>query len=530
MTGALDSRQQEKRFEEAKENNGTFDTALNADQLISIQSGNKAMPLAGIAVRGLNQFQAIDLLPLYEQYLGVNIEVETLRVIANRITEFYRERGYPAALAVVPGQNISNGIAYIDLSEGVISRIRVIGDIRGNSRYLEAYFNDIRLDQAIDRKALIAASLRLNDLPGLSATTHIQALENGKPGQLELVVVVRQKRFSGDLESDNRGSKVLGKNQGLLSLTSVSALGLFESIKFKTAQTINDHELSYYGLNTRWPIGHRGLQLKFNGSYVDSEPGAFLAPLDIEVRSTSGSGGLMYPLIRGYNRSLYANAQINYYQSKAEVGKDFSVSDEIYSLQMALDYVLIDTNISYSRYSVGVRQGLSGLNKTQLITEEGGESRGQEKFSVAQLSAFYRRVLIDRWSLVLKINGQYASRGLPPSQRFAFGGKSMGGAYDPAELIGDHGIAGRAKMQYLVQRALLPRTQTRLYSYYDIGRLWNIDQHERASAASVGLGVETFAKHLSSSLEIAKPLTRSVFQEANHGSRARVFASVKYHF
>lgn len=522
---ALDNTQIEKRFASSIDD----DVEVTQTATSTTTSDTKNIRLAGVAMRGLSLFDPIEFLPLYERHLGHAIDIDVLRALAEQITAYYRQRGYTAARAVLPAQKIRDGIVFIDVIEGVVSRVRVTGDVRGDLNYLESFLSAIALEQPVDSNALETARLLLNDLPGISAYTRIQPIE-GSTDKFELVVEVRQTRWQGDLEFDNRGSKILGENQGLATLTSYSGLGLFESIKLKTLHTINDNELSYYALNTSWPIGARGLRLDLDSSYTEAEPGAFLSPLNIEVRNHNNSATLAYPLLRTNEQSLYVDGKLDYYLSKAEVGGSQLTHDELYSLVVGLDYVLVDQGNTYSRYSLDITQGLSGLNKTLLNTADGEVSIGHEKFTVLGLAASHRKTLTAKWSLLLKLNAQYASRSLPPSQRFAFGGKTMGGAYDPAELIGDHGIAGRAEVKYQLEQVLLPGTKAWLYSYYDIGRLWNIATHENDSAASGGLGISAAAKHISGSLEIAQPFTRSVFQEGHHGDRTRIFASIKFRF
>ncbi len=526
IDSALDNTQIEKRYASSLE--GDIAT-LQSKPPATATPPTKNIRLAGVAMRGLSLFDPLEFLPLYERYLGHAIDIDMLRTLAEQITAHYHQRGYTAARAILPAQKISDGIVFIDVIEGVVNRVRVTGEVRGDPLYLESFLNAIALEQPVDSDALETARLLLNDLPGISAYTRIQRIDDSTD-KFELVVDVRQTRWSGDLEFDNRGSNILGQNQGLATLTSYSMLGFFESIKLKILHTINDDELGYYALDTSWPLGTRGLRLDLDSSYTEAQPGAFLSPLNIEVRNTSNSAALAYPLLRTGEQSLYIDGKLNHYRSKAEVGGSQLTYEELYSLAAGLDYVIVDPGNTYSRYSMDITQGLSGLNKTLLNTANGEISVGHEKFTVVGLAANLRKTLTAKWSLLLTINGQYASRSLPPSQRFAFGGKSMGGAYDPAELIGDHGIAGRAELKYQLEQVFLPGTKAWVYSYYDIGRLWNIATHQNDSAASGGLGMTASAKHISGSLEIAQPFTRSVFQEGQHGDRTRVFASIKFRF
>src|SRR5690606_7027605 len=103
------------------------------------------------------------------------------------------------------------------------------------------------------------------------------------------------------------------------------------------------------------------------------------------------------------------------------------------------------------------------------------------------------------------------------SEEFGIGGINNGRGYDPSEIVGDEGIAGRAELQWNnpmdVQGGYINKFQA--FSFLDSGRVWNDDattsQGKRDSITSVGGGVRlNFTGDLESSLGVAFPLTRRV--------------------
>ena len=103
------------------------------------------------------------------------------------------------------------------------------------------------------------------------------------------------------------------------------------------------------------------------------------------------------------------------------------------------------------------------------------------------------------------------------SEQIGLGGPTFGRGYDPSELTGDKGVAGKAELQYNQQLSRLG-SALQYFGFYDAGVIGNSDPaagipHSQ-SLASTGGGVR-FALPLefSGSLEVDKPLTKPVEAE-----------------
>lgn len=502
---------------------------LNDDQPVVTEIGQKGILFTAIVFRGLSIYQPVDLLPVYEKHLGSTIDITILKTIANAITQKYREQGYSVARATVPEQKITGGIVRMDITEGAFSRIRFKGDIRGKEAYLRSYLDGVPLNEPLNGQTLERAILLLNDIPGLIVIPRIQAIED-RPNQFELIIEVQQKFLTGEITVDNRGSKLVGEEQGLISFDGYSALKQYEHIQLKVASTAQSSELDYYALNTSWPVGRHGTALKFDSSYLESKPGDILESLNVDISSVNATIGIYQPVVRSKNKSILLEGKINYYKSKTAVQNEAAALDRLYTLRMQLNFVDVKFNYHFNRFRIGINQSLHGLNDTLEITTANLRSTGKEKFSVLQLEYLREKTLNEKWLLSYGLTGQYADSGLPASERFAFGGEVIGRAYDPAEITGDHGLAANAYLQYQLEKSFIPQSVAWLYVFYDIGRVWDIESNIDLSAASSGFGINVSSKHFTGSLEIAKPLTRSIFLEGGNGDKPRLFAKLNYRF
>ena len=131
--------------------------------------------------------------------------------------------------------------------------------------------------------------------------------------------------------------------------------------------------------------------------------------------------------------------------------------------------------------------------------------------------------------------GQYAFDPLLSSEEFGLGGPEFLRAFDPSEQVGDHGLAGRLELQFLVDVGEPFLDVAQLYGFGDVGRIWNRDaaacEVERMTLASAGAGVRfNFTEWLSGGVEVAVPLKGQVQAEelSNDGSgdEFRVFGNL----
>jgi hemolysin activation/secretion protein len=130
------------------------------------------------------------------------------------------------------------------------------------------------------------------------------------------------------------------------------------------------------------------------------------------------------------------------------------------------------------------------------------------------------------------LRGQWAFTTLLSSEQFTFGGSSLGRGYDPAELIGDKGIAGTIEARYDLPVGKIVQA-LQLYTFYDFGEIWNIKTGPgspgKLSGTSAGFGTRFyFTKYVSGNLMWTQTLTKQVAAEEliGEGRRPRTWFSI----
>lgn len=467
--------------------------------------------------------------PYYESKLGKTITVAELQQIVNQITTFYRNQGYILTQAILPPQEIEHGNVVIRIMEGFIDNVSVEGDITPEiKRLLTTYARRVASVRPLHADTLERYALLADDIPGLIVKTMITPSKN-KIGAADLIFVVERNKYEAAVSYDNRGTKILGPHR--LTLTgNYYGLGTAGNTAFRVIGTIPDWEdIQYYELSHGQGIGISEWRIDLSASHTITRPRTSLGGgpiLNLIGNSTRVTAQLSYPIIRTrqQNLSLIGGFRLLNTDTKTFVGKLFD--DKLRVLNIGGTYDLADP-YGVNLLALMLHQGLNTIGaKSSPQTRTGG------RLDFTRIESHITRIhsLPQNFSLLLAAGGQIAFNELLSAEEFGIGGTQFGSAYDPSEITGDHGIAGKAELRYDIKKQFSDYIQgPQLYVFYDGGIVWNINrpqQPSRDSLTSIGGGmrVNAFKDHLSVSLEIAKPITRKV---ANHNNKdARVFVTI----
>ena len=109
----------------------------------------------------------------------------------------------------------------------------------------------------------------------------------------------------------------------------------------------------------------------------------------------------------------------------------------------------------------------------------------------------------------------------------------IGRGYDPSEIVGDDGIAGKVEVQWNEPYPLSAIEDYQIYGFFDIGTVWNQDattsSDKRESISSTGLGVRAdITENTKAGVAVAFPLTREV--DARGDKDPRYYVNVNHSF
>lgn len=486
--------------------------------------------LTGVLVEGSTVFNSIDFLPLYQSYLGDRTTVDDLRKIADAITRKYHEAGYFLSHTFLPAQRIEFGIVRIRVIEGYISNWRLSGEVNARDPLLKKILRPVIEQRPLRREVLDAAFQNLAALPDLRLHPYVRALAD-RLGAYELELRAEQKRFAGGLSVDNHGSEYIGPVQGVLALQALDLTGHHETYQLKLATTSETSELHYFDISTEWLAGEKGARVRFGAAHTASHPGSLLKPLDTYIENDRVRLGILYPLRRTADESIYLSAEFNTYRSRTDLFGAKRLEDRLNSVMLSYRQFYRPEEAVTHVVVMSLTQGLK-IAGSEVLDTQTGTGVGRPDFGKVNFNYAYLRIIKRRWELSAQVDGQYAANVLPGSERYSIGGAQFGRAYDPSEITGDHGLAGRLEIAY-GRTETAPRWRFSPYGFYDLGAVWQVHPQisaDRASLASCGLGVRVASAGFSTYLEVGKPLTRAVASQGSDGKKARVFAGMAYQF
>ena len=410
----------------------------------------------------------------------------------------------------------------LQVVQGYIDEVTFEGDIAEPSRLLRAYGDKIRDSRPLRIGVLERYLLLANDLPGLSARAVLKPSAD-QPGASDLTMVLEQDDADGVATFDNRGSRFVGPFQAVLGTGFNSLVGLHERTTLRVVGTTQIEELRLINVTHQEQVGNEGTKLDLSLSQAGLEPGFTLSPDDIESSSTSASIALFQPWIRTRGENLSSTVRFDYRNSLTDRLESRLSEDRLRVARLSTSYDFVDRYLGVSLLSAELSQGLNILGETPSGSSDLTRENGRSDFTKLNGNLLRLQRLLPRVSLLLEGSGQYSFSQLLASEEFGVGGAQFGRAYDPSEITGDHGVAGKIELRYSQPVEVDFLADVQFYGFYDYGVVWQIRARDD-TVASAGAGLRLhFTDRVSGLVEWAKPLNHSVDALGRDGRDARIF-------
>ncbi len=463
------------------------------------------------------------LAPIWAPLIGKPITLAEAFGIAAAISARYREAGFFLSQAIIPAQDIRTvGVAVlrIEVIEGYIDQVTYTGIAPAR---LQAYMATVQRERPLRLATLERALLLIGELPGVSAQANLRA--SATPSASDLEIVVSQKRTEFSLSAHNRSAPSQGRLRYEAGVEVNGLMAGFDrhSLRIVTSGNKRLNLLAYAG---DLPLGGNGLKLQLGASASRSEPETGLASSNIDTRSNNVSVGLAYPLLRSRQSNLSLRGGVNGYDNRADIAGTRASEDHIRAARIGLAADYADGWGGISLLDLEWSKGLTGLGASKE-GDPGVDANPQ--FSKVSVYAARLQSLARNWSALLALTAQQSSDKLPTAEQLGLGGETFLRAFDPSEVIGEKGSAGKLELRYDLGGARIAST---LYVYGDAGsvkRRQADGSYISTSLSAAGLGVRFSGPWRTRGyLEVAKPGRKDVASAGNRN--ARVFAGVGIDF
>lgn len=485
-------------------------------------TGNTAIPTSAFA-------------DLIGPMVNTSVDANALLGLAEQIEGRYRDAGYILTRVFLPAQAVSDGRFSLQVVEGFIKSISVEGASPSTAYIVKQLTAPLLSARPLALPLLERSLLLSSDLPGVSATGVLRPGE--EVGSSELVVSVTERPFDLSASANNRGSRFTGPWSVVSEASVYNTLGLAEQLAFSVSGTPEFRQQRYVGLRYTQPTPFDGLVVGADASYSNGKPGFTLKALDAQTESQRISIRALYPLIRSRANTLNLESSIAASKSTVRLqGAGFS-RDDVRVLEARGTYINQGFLDGTTLFTLALGQGLNILDATQagrLPGGGGGEGPGRAgvKPDFTKTSFGLRRIqpVFEDLSLSIDITGQYAMDVLFSSEQFAMGGSRVGRGYEPAQYVGDHGLAAATELRYNIAIDDDYITSLQPYSFFDVGRVWNksIALGQARSVTSTGAGLRiSFAEGFSASVEYAAGLVTAPGQR---GPPNKIYLEFAYRF
>ena len=469
--------------------------------------------LENVVVSGNTVFDEAELAPIIGQYTGREIQLSELWDLRAAITVRYRNAGYILSRALVPEQEIEGGTAEIVVVEGYVERVSLQGEPTGNPAHIDSAIEAITGERPLTADTLERNMLLLNDLAGVSAVSVLRASPVIE-GASELFVIWDETPYSGALSIDNFGSDEIGPAQAYATAVLSNLYGRYDSTEILGAVALEVDELQFLSIKHGVPVdtaGTRGVAF-LSYTNTDADDPSALGGINISGESLRVGIGATRAVIRSRSQNLTLGGTFKLHDTETDADGGTLTRDRVRALTLSASYDLIDPLRGINLLGVDLVQGLDLLGARGGESNDPGVSRAGGETDFTKIAVRYEREQYLAPSLSLRIGArlQYSLDELLAVEEFGFGGSDIGRGFDPFALAGDHGLSGTLQLQYGQATVMEYIESFELFTFFDAGRVWRIDddnRDERVSASSIGVGLEVNTPYdVFGSVVLAKPI------------------------
>jgi hemolysin activation/secretion protein len=475
--------------------------AISVDQKVNDDTQQLRFVFRGLQIEGAVALSESDLRSLWEHEPESEISVADVFSYADRISKAYAKQGYALSFALVPQQEIKDGIVTIRVIEGFVDNVSYTGTslpsglLAGTQGTVAAHLARVSAQRPVTAAVLERRLLLINDIPGLAARATFAPAAQVLGGS-QLSLDVKSKRVSGEFGYNSYMPPSLGRHVvgGSLALNNL-VTGVD---RFRVSGWHSVNNAAYWNLSGDYLtlVGADGLSLSASASYGRMRPNpSLLRAIDYAGTAFSGNVSMRYPLIRSRRNNLALEVGVSMQDSDADYLAGSLLRDRLRKTEVALTFETTDALRAASVVRIELSQGLD-------LPGTGGDSRafGINDFSIANISIQRLQPLISvfggRLDLLMSGFGQRPLRGpLLSSVECSYGGRRFGRRFDAGELSGDQCALGSFELRWgkLSQNAG-KMVFTQLYSFADGGVVRQQGalipgERREQSMASAGAGV-----------------------------------------
>ncbi|HEX7037325.1 MAG TPA: ShlB/FhaC/HecB family hemolysin secretion/activation protein [Pseudomonadales bacterium] len=455
-----------------------------------------AAPFAGVMFEDVPSWDPQELLAVYRERLGEPLDAALVQELGDGFVDLYRRRGYLPPSPRVVQRHDAAGILLMEMREAHVARVHVANRELVDDAAFWALVDELEGMRPLGLGAFDRWLERANGF-GFEVRGSLIRLAADSP-QYIASLTVAARRWQGVVHVDNRGPAQLGHEIGQVSVLYRWPREALGHLRVDAAAAADTSRLRYAGVSGMHRLRPRGERLGW--SYARSES---TLPIPDTTRTVDyerehAELRVQVPLVTRLRQRSGLSLALRAYDLDQFLDDGRQLRrDRIRALEAGYELRLATVAGGRHTIELGVAHGLDGLGAS--LTPPGAE----QDFTVLTGRYRYSRKLGEHWLARTDLHLQASDDRLPSSERFFIGGRSLGGAFDPATLSGDRGVGLRVGLDrsFTVRSAEITG-----YVYYDHGWVRSVEHARPADdAGSMGFGARGSLGKLSWSLELGVP-------------------------
>ncbi len=420
--------------------------------------------------------------------VGHEITVQDLDAVLMELSGYCRKNGYPAAYAYVPEQKAVDGTLIVRIGPGRYGKIVVHNEAKPSDGHrAEGYLGGLKSGDIIRSESLEGALYNINEMYGVKVSGALSPGSEEGTSDLD-IRLTPGKSSTFTLYTENYGSKTSGRYRYGLQ---ASLLGIGSTGGRVTLGTlISNSNLHNYNLGWDMPVGHSGTKLGLRCSRMDYELGSIFSQLGAEGIANTVSLYGTTPLWRTAKNTALVTYGVDYRKLEDEyrlVGLNLEKHSHVF--HAGLDGMVRNGNQTALHYNCTLYTGSISADSdwSEIMGRQAG-TLGAFTKGVIDITGMQR--LGKNYDVLVKFQGQKASRNLDGSERIYLGGAQGIRAYPQGEGSGDEGCLGTIELRYHT-----PLDGLVLSTYYDAGHVLRTKDGSSGHDTLQGWGIALTYQH-----------------------------------
>lgn len=428
---------------------------------------------------GNSVFSAAELEAEAASFLNRPVGSEDLEELRLRLTRRYVVAGYVNSGAIIPDQEVRDGVVAIRIVEGKLDDIVVGGSHRFAPDFIRALLMrgagpPLHVGSLQERMQLLLQNQQIERI-------NAELVPGERSGESVLRVAVTEAlRHTVGLAFANHRSPSVGSERLELlgAVRNLTGRGDAWTLRLGRTRGLFDHALQVsIPINAADTVAT--LRHERNNAAVIEQP---FDALDIGSRSQTTEIGLRHPVYRSLQRSLTLGAALALRDAETRLdGEPFSFSpgarngrSKVSAMRLSAEWLVRERDAVFSARAV-LSRGLEAFGAT--VNRDGTPD---SRFTAALLQAQWVRRLSEAGAqLILRADAQTSNASLLPLEKFAIGGADSVRGFREGRLIRDRGWAASVEWRQPIARLSLPGLSAQpedgrlsLAVFADAGQAW----------------------------------------------------------